>query len=354
MNLSSTGGGGRGSDQGDVVGGVILHGKKKFWLSGGSYHYHHGMSPGENTLDALVGSILMTTCGPRGGGGGGGEGTRENPLVVDDSAFLDKYITFFTTPGTHNDVYAATAHRMFFSNYSQGKDKFVCADNDGHNTDAIDGLINVVPLAMSKVLGLLAQQDVEETLNATPNDNNTSLESLQLWKTPQATTTDAEKREIYRVINLIRQSKQLPAYGFHFYGLLVRVLLGQDIREAVTQTCQEMSPSHLSQLKRSLSSNDDPMTACYVSSSFPVLLHFAFKYGVNDLQTVLLKSANAGGENVNRGTCLGGLMGGVFGFSSIVEGSGELVEGLVRRREIEGELRELFERYLGKEGVASL
>ena len=31
MNLSNTGGGGRGSDQGNIVGDVILHGKKQFW-----------------------------------------------------------------------------------------------------------------------------------------------------------------------------------------------------------------------------------------------------------------------------------------------------------------------------------
>ena len=40
MNLSNTGGGGRGSDKDSIVGEVILHDKKKFWLRGGSYHYH--------------------------------------------------------------------------------------------------------------------------------------------------------------------------------------------------------------------------------------------------------------------------------------------------------------------------
>ena len=31
MSLSSTGGGGRGSDSGEIVGEVILHGKRKYW-----------------------------------------------------------------------------------------------------------------------------------------------------------------------------------------------------------------------------------------------------------------------------------------------------------------------------------
>lgn len=31
MNLSSTAGGGRGSDQGSIIGDVINHGKKQYW-----------------------------------------------------------------------------------------------------------------------------------------------------------------------------------------------------------------------------------------------------------------------------------------------------------------------------------
>merc|ERR1719223_909585 len=140
------------------------------------------MSPGEDTLDALVGSILMTECAPR---GKGGKGTRESPLVVDDAAYLDKYIHFFTTPGTHNDVYAATAHRMFFGNFAKGNDKFQCAANDGHNTDAICGLINVVPLAMAKVLSLVSQQ--QPVQQQQPSD--ASLESLSCIPTTTCATT---------------------------------------------------------------------------------------------------------------------------------------------------------------------
>lgn len=46
MNLSNTGGGGRGSDLGDIVGNVILHGKKQYWLRGGDNHYHRGLEAG--------------------------------------------------------------------------------------------------------------------------------------------------------------------------------------------------------------------------------------------------------------------------------------------------------------------
>jgi ADP-ribosyl-[dinitrogen reductase] hydrolase len=47
MSLSNTGGGGRGSNSGDIVGSVILHGKKKYWERGADWFYHRGMAAGE-------------------------------------------------------------------------------------------------------------------------------------------------------------------------------------------------------------------------------------------------------------------------------------------------------------------
>ena len=52
MNLSNTAGAGRGSDKGSVIGDVINHGKKKYWVKGGNHHYHLGLEAGENTLEA--------------------------------------------------------------------------------------------------------------------------------------------------------------------------------------------------------------------------------------------------------------------------------------------------------------
>lgn len=48
----------------------------------------------------------------------------------------------------------------------------------------------------------------------------------------------------------------------------------------------------------------DPMTACYLDSSFPSLLYYATKYGPLDPEQALLRSTNAGGENVARGACV--------------------------------------------------
>jgi ADP-ribosylglycohydrolase len=54
------------------------------------------------------------------------------------------------------------------------------------------------------------------------------------------------------------------------------------------------------------------MVACYIDSSFPALLHFAYKYADSPEQAILA-NANAGGENVARGSLLGALMGAAHG-----------------------------------------
>jgi ADP-ribosylglycohydrolase len=106
MNLSNTGGGGRGSDKGDIVGDVILHGKKKYWQRGGNNHYHLGLQAGENTLEAQLVRVLSKSISSLG--------------TFSANDFRERYIKFMTTPGNHNDTYASTCHRMFFANWVKG------------------------------------------------------------------------------------------------------------------------------------------------------------------------------------------------------------------------------------------
>ena len=54
MGKSNTAGGGRGSSEGTIVGDVINHGKREFWKSGTTYHYHQGMAAGDNTLEVTL------------------------------------------------------------------------------------------------------------------------------------------------------------------------------------------------------------------------------------------------------------------------------------------------------------
>lgn len=92
--------------------------------------------------------------------------------------------------------------------------------------------------------------------------------------------------------------------------------LGYDIAEAVRRQ-----------------GSSDPMTACYIDSAFPVLLFFVYKYG-EDPEKLLLASANAGGENVARGSLLGALAGAQYGLSGLPD---HFKNGLLHSTELQQE-----------------
>jgi ADP-ribosyl-[dinitrogen reductase] hydrolase len=97
-------------------------GKKKYWVRGGNYHYHLGLEAGENTLEAQLCRVLMRsilTCSKE----GIASETAAAPItpVFSVTHFREQYMHFMQTPGSHNDTYASTAHRMFFANLVQGK-----------------------------------------------------------------------------------------------------------------------------------------------------------------------------------------------------------------------------------------
>lgn len=187
MNLSNTGGGGRGSDKGSIIGDVINHGKKKYWLRNGDFHYHLGLRAGENTLEAQLARLLTRSM------------TQHPAAGLSITAFTDDYIQFMRTPGSHNDTYASTAHRMFFANLINGVPPENCADNDGHNTDAIDALTLCVPVIVRYA--------------------------------------EAPRPQLHQMVKdliaVTRRSRALDTYAEAFTDLLVDVLHGQDLRTAV-------------------------------------------------------------------------------------------------------------------------
>ena len=131
MPKSNTAGAGRGSynaNRKTVIGDVINHGKKPYWDPAKSHHYHATLRAGEETLEASLVRVLLRTVA--------------STKAVDADAFRDQYVKFMQTPGSHNDSYASTAHRMFFANlFHKQKPVTECPDNDAHNVDTIDGLV---------------------------------------------------------------------------------------------------------------------------------------------------------------------------------------------------------------------
>lgn len=293
MNLSNTGGGGRGSNKGSIIGDVICHGKKHLWERGAKKHYHHGMKAGENTLDTLLSGLMISSMIEDG--------------RFDANLYRDRYIAFMTTPGSHNDTYAATAHRMFFANHVKGKDPSQCADNDGHNTDSIDGLVNIGPVVLA-----------------------TLRESREV-----------QDKAIADAVLVMRRSDKLVLFAQVYRDLLLDVLAGENLKQAIRKCAARLGFDVESASKQ----RKDPMSACYIESSFPALLVFAYKYGDNPEQC-LLASVNAGGENVNRSAVLGALLGAAHGD---VCWSETLMTGLMKHDEYVVQIDKFTEKFLTAE-----
>jgi ADP-ribosyl-[dinitrogen reductase] hydrolase len=298
MSLSNTGGAGRGSDEGNIVGDVILHDKKKYWGRGADFHYHVTLSAGENTLEGSLVRVLVRTLA---------SSSNNANISQDLNTFRSNYVDFMTTPGTHNDSYASTCHRMFFANKMKGLKLEDCPDNDNHNVDSMDALTLTIPVIL------------KQFANANNTDEDICHSALSTIKITRNVSHEFER------------------YCNAFTTLLLNVLRGDDLRDSVkiaaNLTFQNGGNIIENIVKRG---DDDPMVACYIDSGFPAMLFMLYKYADNDMATVALANANAGGENVARGSCLGAVLGARSGAKGICSGWTE--EGLVHKDEINAEI----------------
>lgn len=295
MALSNTGGAGRGGNQGDIIGDVINHGKKKYWERGAGYHYHCSLEPGETTLEGEMARLMVRHL---------------NKGPFDAGRMQEEYVEFMTTPGSHNDAYASTYHRMFFANRAKGLPLKDCPDNDAHNVDAIDGLIVPVPMLLATALA----GDAEAVQRA------------------QAS------------VSVTRKSKVVEGFVPALAGILRPVLAGTPASEAARNVAVQMYGAAPNPSSR------DPVVACYIDNNFQSMLHFLVKY--KDFREGVLANANAGGENVHRGLVLGAILGAEAGASNIPK---DLKSGLRHSAAIEKEIQEFVQAHiLAEEGKSDL
>ena len=89
--------------------------------------------------------------------------------------FVQDFVQFMTTPGSHNDTYASTYLRMYFESFARGVPPSECPGTDGHNVDAMDALTVCGPVAVAGwARGLdrtSAAAEVEEFLRSTRKSN---------------------------------------------------------------------------------------------------------------------------------------------------------------------------------------
>jgi ADP-ribosylglycohydrolase len=272
MVLHSTRHGGRGSQGGqrEIVGDVILKGRRQFWGVPGM-HYHQGMQAGENTLNAHCTRVLMRTL------------TADGGLYKPDH-FLRDYIAFMTAePPAHPDTYAESWHRGFFANLESGRTPERCAAVT-HDTPSVGGLVSIAALLLSLRLHgsslETAQAQCRTHLFLTHPDDSlarvcdayTALLDALLYRAPD-----------------VPADTLLAACAQRSLGLDLPALLrkGRGDRDVVGRLFS---------------------SACYISDSWPAILYLAYKYR-DDPRAGLLANANVGGDNVHRGAVLGVLFG---------------------------------------------
>lgn len=274
MSLHSTAKGGRGKQNGtrgkEIVGEVILKGKRSFWGLP-NQHYHKGMKAGENTLNAHCARVVTRAMIAEGG-------------RYDKERFLKDYITFMTADiPLHPDTYAESYHRGFFANLESGTPPERCGAVT-HDTPSVGGLVMLAPIAIASFLHGNSLQSVQgscrdhlflthpDTFLARVSDAFVKLISDLLFR-----KNDEEARQ------------HIAAAAQHSIGINVSSLVAE------ARADNEVVGRRYS-------------TACYITDSWPSILYLAYKY-VNDPKAGLLANTNLGGDNVHRGAVLGVILG---------------------------------------------
>lgn len=277
MSLHSTRSGGRhhgrtgsGDQTPEVVGDLILKGRAHHW-NVPNVHYHHGMGPGENTLNAHCTRVLMRSLTASSG-------------RYDRGAFVSAYIGFMTAdPPAHGDTYAESYHRGFFANLQRGLPPEQCAMIT-HDTPSVGGLVTVAALVFAHRLTGAALSSIQAVCRehlALTHPDESLMRVCDRYVKLLCGLLDATDDQGITAL-LAEAGKGTP-------GLDVASLVKRNL------------PDH--QVVGRLYSS-----ACYISDSWPVVLYLAYKYR-EDPWLALRVNTNLGGDNVHRGMVLGVLLG---------------------------------------------
>ncbi len=270
MSLHSTRQGGRiqpGSGK-QVVGDVILKGRRQLWGKPNT-HYHHALKAGENTLNTWCARLLMNGMTEHG--------------HYEPEWWAQRYIDFMTAdPPQHPDTYAESYHREFFSNLVVGKDPLDCGAVT-HDTPSMGALVTVAPLSMA----LLASQPLEEVQKQV-------REHVRLTH-PDEFLMQVVDAYVALLSDLLNRPEDTPSTSYLIDAS--KAIPGSDLASLIGQP---RGDAHVVGRLYSL--------ACYIKDSWPCVCYLAEKYQ-DDASRGLLVNTNLGGENAHRGSVLGTLLG---------------------------------------------
>jgi ADP-ribosylglycohydrolase len=305
MRLHSTSRGGRGLQsseaQVDIVGDVILKGKRHLWGRPNG-HYHHGMQAGENTLNAWWARWVMQSM------------TRNGSY--DPNRWVAEYIEKMTAdPPQHPDTYAESCHRGFFANLQSGMPPTRCGAVT-HDTPSMGALVTVAPLA----LALLATQ---------PLDLVQQQCRTHVWLThPDNTLMKVVDSYVALMASLLERSEGVSCLDP--LATAAAVIPGTRLESLIDQP---RGDAYVVGRMYSL--------ACYISDSWPSVCYLAARYH-DDPGKALLTNTNLGGENAHRGSVLGTLVGLASGLVDE-----DLYSCLAGQNELDRQLNQWLDRFYG-------
>ena len=289
------------------------------------YHYHHGLTKGDNTLGANLMRVLMRSV--------------IKTKDYDQVSFIEDFISYMTTPGLNKDPYSEIYIRAWFNNYTNGEPAHASAQEQRNvwSIGSSGGAIRPLLLSLtsqSSYQGLGVALQHQQITHRSDNVSSALtflvplLHELLEKNNPQDTLRNyAKKVQLIK----IKGSDLSKTYAEHLGP-------GNIPHNEMWKIHTDFSDRRLDLDFLLRNYEEDEIlgtvftTGCYTEHSIPVLSYLLAKYNF-DFKACVLANANAGGDNVHRGILLGMLAG-----AANDEIPKELKEGLKYYKEIKDEI----------------
>ena len=287
-------------------------------------HYHYGLAAGENTVNLQVLHLLLKDCLNNSQNSSEGQSGGKGPYNPD--TFLKAWVRFFTTHGSHNDLYIEVHIRKWFENYSKGLPDYACAasQRDIWSIGSMSSLIR--PLAISLLYYAdgptiaLGHAVIHQSLTQKTENGVTGLSTLislifDLLRGSAIVEGRFSFQKFRQILTFHAKKLRLPDISGKDLLQLYRNHQGPgNIPHDLTWNLHTTYRSEKFDLP-SLAKLSDPQvihniigTVCYVEHGLPLCFYLMFKYG-NSFIGCLEKNAKAGGDSVHRGAIIGAVLG---------------------------------------------
>lgn len=290
------------------------------------YHYHHGLSAGENTLGAQLVRVLLRSVVER--------------EAYDPEHFITRFVEHLATPGSNRDPYLEIYLRRWFEAYTRGADIYAAADHQRRtwSIGSQGGMIR--PLVLSLLLpenSAMATGVALEHQNLTHRSENVSAGVASLIVFLHSLIRGGEKRRLLRELAKRTYPPKISGRDL-FSAYKAHKGPGNIPKEIMWRYHTELADEPID-LDELLSDENDRSvaperfaTACYPEHGLPLMVYLLGRYRFDPTQT-LIASANMGGDNVHRGMILGLLAG-----AASDKMPPSLTQGLMEYRAISAEI----------------